>query len=557
MLNENADELNDVNRHNFKIHGTYDLKIDSANSLRITANTNFYHTESNNERNSITTGANGNLKNTSNRNLFTNNDKNALSGNIIFKHKFNKLRRTLSFSGNWNTMSTQGNSLLKSFNQSYFDGVPSGSQDLDQMRDYDMSTQNLSAKLTYTEPLGKEYALELAYQLSYNYGTNDQQTYTYSPVSNKYDFVVDSLSNQFRQTIIQNIPSMRLNFNNKKFKANIGSGFGFTDFNLKDITYDKDYKRNYVNFFPNANITYTYKPNRNIRLYYNGNTTQPTVNQLQPLRNNNDYFNQYIGNPDLKPSFTNQFSVSHNSYNFLKDVFMYQSFNIRLTENSITNNRIINVDSGKTVTQPINTSGNISMNLYSGFGGKIKKLDMRYNVGPSFQYNKYADVINSKKSFSTTIGPGVNLWLNKSKEKKYDVGIQNQFSYNENTTTQNDTKIHYISNQLSFYGTIYIKKVWSITTDYNYYYRQKTLQFNDKIDNHILNERLQRTFKNDEFTVYFIIRDILNQNIGIERNFYGNTYSEVINDRLKRYFMVGFTWNFKNKSKGAAPTPEK
>ena len=121
--------------------------------------------------------------------------------------------------------------------------------------------------------------------------------------------VVDSLSNQFKQNIIQNIPSTRINFANKKWKINIGSGFGFTNFDLQDLTFNKDYTRNYVNFYPSANITYTYKPNHNIRFNYNGNTTQPSINQLQPLRNNNDYFNQYIGNPNLKPSFSNSFNI--------------------------------------------------------------------------------------------------------------------------------------------------------------------------------------------------------------------------------------------------------
>ncbi len=265
VLNENADENNSVNRNNFKIKGIYDIKIDSMNSLRFTANTNFYHTESNSTRDAINTGNNGTLKNTSLRDLQTNNDKNAISGNIIFKHKFNKLRRTLSLVADWNTLNNTGTNFLKSFNQSYLDGSPAGSQQLDQMKDYDMLTRNLSAKLIYTEPLSKEYSLELGYQLTYNYGTNDQLTYTYSPVSNKYDKVVDSLSNQFKQNIIQNIPSFKINFANKKLKVNIGSGFGFTDFNLKDITYDKDYKRNYVNFFPSANVTYTYKGNKSIR----------------------------------------------------------------------------------------------------------------------------------------------------------------------------------------------------------------------------------------------------------------------------------------------------
>ena len=312
ILDQNSTEVDNVNRHNFKVRGILDMKLDSMNSLKITANTNFYHTESGSVLNAISTGNTGTLKNTSTRDLSTNNDKNAVSGNVLFRHKFHKSRRTLTFSGDWNILNTQGTDFLKSFNQAYLDGTPASSQDLDQMKDYNTSTTNLSAKIVYTEPLAKEYSLELAYQLAYNYGTNNQQTYNYTPFSNKYDVVVDSLSNQFKQNILQNIPSARINFANKKIKLNIGSGFGFTNFDLKDLTFNKDYTRDYVNFYPTANFTYTYKPNHNIRINYNGNTTQPTINQLQPLRNNNDYFNQYIGNPDLKPSFTN--SLNHKSH---------------------------------------------------------------------------------------------------------------------------------------------------------------------------------------------------------------------------------------------------
>ena len=268
---------------------------------------------------------------------------------------------------------------------------------------------------------------------------------------------------------------------------------------------------------------------------------------MQPLRNNNDYFTQYIGNPDLKPSFSNSFNLSHNSYNFIKDVYTYISLYVRTTSNSITNNRTINIDSGKTTIQPINTNGNISISIYGGSGFKIKKIDTRINLNPSFNYYKTVDVINGKLSFSKTFTPGINLGLSKSKEKKYDVSIGDGFQYNSNTTSQNNTKIHYITNNISVDAKIYIKKVWSIVSDYNFYYRQKTVQFSSAIKTHILNARLQRTFKKDEFTAYFTVRDILNQNVGIQRNFYSNTYSEVINDRLKRYFLIGFTWDFKNK----------
>jgi hypothetical protein len=525
-----------------------DTKLDSFNSIKIIANANFYHTEGNDILHSETTGNNGTLKNTSDRSLGTNSDKQGISGNIIFKHKFKKARRTLSFTGNWYSLGKNGTTLLQSSNHAYLDGNLSGRQDLNQQKNYEQATQTLSAGVTYTEPLNKELSLELKYQVTYNSGKNNQVTYSYQDASGKYDYLVDSLSNDFKQNIIQNIPSARINFANKKLKLNVGSGFGFTHFDLKDITFDKDYLRNYTNFYPSANATYTYKPNHSVRFNYNGYSRQPTVNQLQPLRNNTDYFNQVIGNPDLKPSFNHNFSISHQDYNFLKDIWVYQYVSANVTQNAITTSSTVNLDSGKTISQPVNVSGNYSFNFYGGLGFKVKKIDTRFNFSPEIRLSRYASVINNEKSFSKTFSPGLSAYISKSKEKKYDLAIYDEINYNSNTTTQNATKIQYYTNTLSFYGTVYYKKVWSINTDYNYYYRQKTIQSDQDLKTQIWNARLQRTFKNDEFTAYFLVRDILNQNIGIDRNFYGNTYTQQINDRLKRYFMIGFTWNFKNKN---------
>ena len=60
------------------------------------------------------------------------------------------------------------------------------------------------------------------------------------------------------------------------------------------------------------------------------------------------------------------------------------------------------------------------------------------------------------------------------------------------------------------------------------------------------NTHLEKTFKKDEFTAYFLVRDILDQNVGINRSFDSNKFNEVRNDRLQRYWMLGFVWNFKN-----------
>ena len=545
LLNDQSTTNTFVNRYNFKTTASYEVKLDSNNSIKFTAKANFYHTESEEDKSSVGTGNTGTLKNSMNSLIKNDNEKLSLFGSLLFKHRFKKPRRTISLNTDWNSLTSDGTNNLKSFNQAYYDGQPTTAQNIDQQKFTDKANTRVSARLVYTEPLSKKYSLELAYELSYNKGKNNQVTYTWSPVSGKYDQAVDSLTNDFTQSVLINKPSARISFSDKKIKFSFGSGFGFTQFDLKDNSLHKDYVRNYTNFFPSANFNYAYKSQHNLRIGYNGNTTQPSISQLQPLRNNSDYFNQYIGNPQLIPSFTNSFYVSHNTYNFLKDIFTYQSVNVRVTSNSITNNRVVDLDSGKTVTQPINTNGNYSMSLWSGMGFKVKKIDTRFYLGPGISYSKTADVFNNVLNYSKNLSAGFNLNASKSKEKKYEFNINDNVSYNYNKTSQSSTSSTYLTNTLSLSAKVFILKTLSIKSDFEFYTQQKTQQLN-ALSTHLWNGRLEKTFKKDEFTAYFLVRDILNQNVGLNRNFDRNTFTETSNDRLKRYWMLGFTWNFKN-----------
>jgi hypothetical protein len=555
QLGDSAINTNDVtnttlNRYNFKNSATYDIKLDSAgdNTFKITARANFYHTESEETRAANTTGAKNIVKNTSNTLRTNNTDKQAFTTSLLYKHKFNKARRTLSVNTDWNLLNSDGTSFLNSNNEDLFSGL---TQKINQQRFIDKTTQKITARAVYTEPLNKKYSLEFSHELSYTSGQNDQITYSYNLLTGKYDAVVDSLSNNFDQRITVNKPGFKISYNSKKFKFNFGSGFGITNFNFNDLTFNRDYDRNFTNFFPAATFTYNYKANSSLRFFYNGNTRQPTLNQLQPLRDNNNFFNQYVGNPNLKQSFTNTFSLSHNSYNFLKELYGYQSLRLNLVNNSITNNRTIDINNGKTITQPVNTNGNVNVNFYSGMGFKDKKTDLRFNIGPNLNYSRFADVINSKTSFAKTTNVGFDFRVSKWKDKKYELSIFNDVSFNSNSTSQNNIVKKFRTNNLGFEGTVYYKKIWSLQTDFNYFIRQKTVDFQNNLTNSLWNAKLQRTFKKDVFTAYLMVRDILNQNIGIERNFYSNTLNETTNQRLQRYFMLGFAWNFKNKDAAA------
>ncbi len=547
VLNERGNTSSKVNRDNYKTNGSFEIKIDSNNTFKFTAKLDFYKTQSNEISNNTTTGKNDLLKNNMQRTIESLNDKTSLFGSMLYKHKFKKPRRTISIITSWNMLSSNGSNILKSYNQNYINGTASSIIDLNQNRITDKSKQNISSNIVFTEAISKKHSLELSHNISYSNSFNDQISYKYSNFTRKYDVVIDSLSNQFDQKIIVNRPGVKINYNSKKIKYNFGSAFGFTQFDLLDKTRNNNYKRSFTNFFPSANFTYNYASNSNLRFNYNGSTSQPTLNQLQPINNNDNFYNQFVGNPELKPSFNNSFSLSHSRYDFVKELNLYQSIRFATTNNAFSTSRNVNLVTNKTITKPININGDYSLNVYVGSWFKIRKIKLDVGINPGFGFNKSNSIINDLVNVSKNSNTNISIYLSKSKDKKYDFSINNNFRNNKNSTTQNSEVKKFNTYSLDADMTIYYKKVWSINTNYEVTVRQKTVDFTDNLSNQIWNARIQRTFKNDEFTAYFIVRDILNQNIGITRNFYDNTLIEETNTRLKRYGMIGFTWNFKNK----------
>lgn len=541
ILNETSTTFSNVTRTNVKLRAVYDLKLDTANTLKIIASTSFYETDSEEKKIGSTTGTADKFLNATDRKLTYNNSKQAITANIIYKHKFKKIRRTLSVDADANNIANDGNSLQDSRNNVAGVFLP-----INQNREFNKATGKISTKVVYTEPLNKDYSLELGYQVVYTSGTNNSTTFNFNSSNQQYDNRVDSLSNNFEQDITQNIPSAKINFAKKKFKINAGTGISFINFSLYDVTFNRTTKRDFTNFFPTLNFTYNYKSNHSLRINYSGSTRQPSINDLQPLRDNTNIFYQRIGNPNLQPTFTNRISASHNGYNFIKDLWGYQSLTFSTQANAITTNESV-AAGGKTTSQAINVNGNYYLNFYGGFGLKVKKIDTRINVNVNGGSNRFVSFRNGLKNIADNTNAGLSIGLSKDKEKKYQVSLSVGADYNAQKSSLGNIKTNFLSSQIEVDMMIYYKKVWSVSTKYEYTGRQQTEGL-PAININLWNARLQRTFKKDEFTAYFSVKDILNQNIGIDRDFGINTFSETRNQRLQRYFMLGFAWNFKNKT---------
>ncbi len=550
-FNDNAAENSFVNKRSIKNNLTYDFKIDSANSIKIITKLNIYNTQSKIFRQSENTDIEGLLNNNSSNFTDNNTDKTAFSNSILFKHKFKKDRRTFSLNADFNSLSSNNVGFLTAINNYYTRSVLDRTDSIDQRKNNDNLNQNLSAKAVYTEPLSKKYSLELDYKLSSGKAANNLETLSKKlGTLGKYDEPVDSLSNEFDQKIVTNETGFKISYKHKKIKYSVGGAAAFASFDLEDVTQGKNYQRNFTNFFPAGNFQYQYKANHSLSFNYNGRTVQPTIDQLQQLRNNNNPLSEYIGNPLLQQSFRHNARIGHNSYNFLKDLWMYQSLSLNVTEDAITNSVVIE-SNGKRITKPVNTNGNISANGWMGFGKKLKKLDLDLGLNVDFNYSRFNDIINAIINKSENTGASIGVNIRKVKDKVYEFSIGNDFGYNVNNSTAFSRRVKYNTNTVSINGAYYIKKTWKISSDYEYNYRQKTDDFSSNVNNNLWNGQLEKSFHKDEYTAFFRVRDILNQNIGIDRNLNGNTLTEIRNDRLQRYWMLGFRWDFKNKATAA------
>lgn len=550
VFNDNATENTYSKKWNSKNNLTYDWKIDSMNTLKVTTKLNIYNTESSVSKQSGNTNGKGLYNNKSISSTNNNIDKTSFTNTILFNHKFRKARRTFSFSNELSLLDSKSTGYLDAVNDYFDNGILNRSDTIDQQKKNDNLNQKWTAKAVYTEPLSSKYSLEISHEFTLKRADNDLSTLSRNKTTGKFEVPVDSLSNNFKQQITTNKSGIKLSFKFKKYKYSLGAAAGFTEFNLKDITAAKDYTRNFTNLFPTANFQYSYKSNHSLGFSYSGKTIQPTINQLQQLRNNNNPLNEYIGNPLLKQSFKQDFNINHNSYNFMKETWHYESVSMSVTNNAITNSTRIDA-SGKTISQPVNTDGTYSVNSWMGMGKKLRKLDMNLFLSLQYNHTGFREIVNGLNNKTSNDNSTLGINLSKSKEKKYEFNFSNDFGYNVNRSSVYNKTLRFTTNTIGFNGTVYYRKKWSLNSDFEFNYRQKTSEFDKNVNNSLWNAMLQRTFRNDEFTVYFTVRDILNQNIGIDRNFYSNTLTETRNDRLQRFWLVGFRWDFKNRNPAA------
>lgn len=543
-------------RQRHSVSANYEWKIDSATSIKFTGTGYTGTTFGNSIYNSSTSNEAGIKINDSYRKTASSGDNQNLNLNFLLRKKFKKAGRSLSvnISELYNSNNTNGTLFA---NIDYYNdstGAMYKDSTIDQLKKNSSTINTVSSRVTYTEPLAKKLFVEVNYALR-SYNASSKRLSYDKDDDGKFSLLNDMYSNDYRFDVLTNTGGAAFRYNGKKLTASAGSDIGFTNFTQKDLMNDTAYKRDYTNFFPKANITYKINSTSRFQINYNGSTNQPTINQIQPIKDNTNPLIETVGNPDLKQEFNHRVYFNFNSYKVLTQsgFYVYGSFNT--TSHAIVTDQSTDLKTGKTTLKYFNRNGNY--NFYSGgsYNMKIKKLDMTVFAGFDYSGSRFSNRVNGLDNTTNTQTPGVRIGFQKYKEKKFNFYYSSSFSYNiSRSSIQQSIQTNYWTQEHNAFVNITLPWKLEVNSDFQFNIRQKTDLFTGNNNVFLWNAYFGRHFlKNDKALLRIQGYDILNQNKGYSRSINSNTLTERNYETLRRYFVLAFTWNFSKSAAGTQP----
>ena len=278
-----------------------------------------------------------------------------------------------------------------------------------------------SAQATYSEPLWKATFLQLSYKFTYSYSKSDRSTYDFSKysfdgISPEYgawgnylgrldgelgDYRDDKLSRYSEYRNYTHDIQVMMRFIRQKYNLNFG-----VMIQPQRSKFIQDYQGKYVdtvrtvtNVSPTLDFRYRFSKMSNLRVNYRGTTSQPSISQLLNIVDDSDPLNVSIGNPGLKPSFTQNFRLFYNNFvqNHNKGVMTYINFST--TSNSISNKVTYDETTGGRITRPENINGNWNVMGAFMFNCSIDSAGVwNINTDTNLGYNHYVSYLSLDKS---------------------------------------------------------------------------------------------------------------------------------------------------------------
>jgi len=523
------------------VKGTFNYNTDAKSILKISFGASRNRNENTAVGGNETRGDNGIFISQNKQENTGNGHSDVFNGNINWSRKFEKKGRTISI--DLQPESQNSNSTENSTNRTVYFNASGDSIRVENtdLRKKNTGKQNsIGMRVNYTDRLTKRWTFETGYSFK-----------TISSGSNRLVFdniasnakKIDSLSNNFKFINFSNVGKMIWQYSYENFSISSGLEATQTNFELKDLDKQTDFERSYLNLSPRTNLLYKINNSNTLAVNYNGYMQQPSIDQLQPVRQINTPLYQVIGNSALRPSFTNSFGVSYNSFQFNSDQYISAYFNYGFTNNAIVSTELVD-DFNKRISSFINANGNNSISGNLSYSKGFSKSHLRFGIDVGFNRSNTIAIINATQNKAANTQYNLRGSLNYYTQ-------QIEFSYIPSASLMtgkssigeiNDGRSLTHNHEIS--GTVQLPFKAEFNTSFSLSFRPANASFGQDLNTAIWNSYLSaKLLKSEALEIKLSVTDILNQKIGYNRFVGGNVTSEDTFSYIPRYVLIGLNWN--------------
>lgn len=477
---------------------------------------------------------------------------------------------------NWAHRFTQGNTFNLRLNGNISQTETNGTQQdssiinkkdtLRNLVNYSKSINNsLSASSTYTKSINKEINLSIDYTFNYNKNETNRECISYKDSKFLTQIGVDSaLTHQTTQTRYNNTISAGFNYHLKDIylSANLGVQLADEKINYKYLnTGDSIVRSQYCDLSPRINFNYTIDSTRRMEFSYNGSTTSPSAEQLQDVLDVTDQLNVSKGNPHLKKTFSQNFSLQYSDIRYTQNSYSYfhanLGFNNTFNQNTqmtqfIERDTTINgytILKGARLSMPINLNGQWNISASTSYSFKVNPLKINITTSLNYNYSRTPSINDNIKNLSKEHQGSFNLNINSNISEDIDFNVSSSTSYTNtaNTSMEGSSMISENVNA-NFKWTTW--KEFVLAGDYSFNYTLNMQQEDVTTTNSNLNLEIGKKFlKNKQLYLRFQALDILRQK-NIENYYLQDTYAQTSYDTTpQNYYTISLSYRFNSMNK--------
>ena len=568
---------NNTNNNSHRFNARLTIKLDSSNSLIIDSRASLQQNAVLNPLHAITFNGSGlTISNLSNLN---NTETTGIRSNlsVLWRHAYPKKGRTLSVEANPGINGQSGYTLLQNTNT--WMGVDTKR---DQKTSIDKLNQTFSGNLTFTESLDSNHYLAATIATNINQNNTDRLANLYDALSGQYILLDTLFSSKFVNGYNSN--KMGVSYRYQTYKWNVTASLDAQIAQLNgslSLPKSAELQRQFTSLLPGIQARYNMGSKKNLRLNYSTSNNAPSIDQLQPVTNNNNVMQLSTGNPllvqDYQHSFfmrffsvtpetgRNQFFMINaqfsNNYISSKTILgqstplWIQLNNTTLAGNngavdgSYSLNDSIFLSPGAQITLPINMNGYYNLRMFGSWGKTIKKLNINSNAGITVSHIPSMIQLGNnlaKTNMATNPSANAGLVLSSNISEKIDFNMSGNVSYSQVINSiQLGNNQTYMSYNARAAMNFMPNKKWVLNSDVTYQaFSGLSNSFNQSY--YLWNAGLGYKFlKNNAGELRITGYDLLNQNRSIQRNVTQTYFEDVKTKVLNRYVMLTFTYKLR------------